>query len=163
MADTMTVDLELLVFGLRNGALVYQRAYDRSLDQLDPDVSASMLLSRFVTDAGALPPRFLLHSTSWRYSEGAVIITYCAIGRHLDLDDSAPAISLSGARVVHGSAERPAPEDIPETAVAAHALRHIKSLLGGPMGPDYTQALTEEQAAAIAAISSPDGEEAVIR
>jgi hypothetical protein len=159
----MTVDLELLVFGVRDGALACQRVYDRTLDQLDPDVSASMMLSRFVTNLGANPPRFLLHSTSWRYSEGTIIITYCAIGRHVELDPDQEASMVSDVRLVHGTAERPAPEDIPSSAVAAHALRHVKSLLAGPMGPEYRPALSEPQLAALEALGDLPGEEVAIR
>ena len=163
MSDTMTVDLELLVFDVRDGVLACQSSYDRCLDQLDPDVSASMLLSRCVTNLGANPPRFLLHSTSWRYHEGAIIITYCAIGRHVELDPDQPASVVSDVRLVHGTAERPAPENIPSSAVAAHALRHVKSLLAGPMGPEYRPALSEAQLAALDALDDLPPEEVAIR
>lgn len=165
MSDTMTVDLELLIFDVRDGALACQRVYEHTLDQLDPDVSASMLLSRFVTNLGASPPRFLLHSTSWRYTDdvGAIIITYCAMGRHVSLDPELLASTVSDVRLVHGTAERPAPEDIPASAVAAHALRHVKSLLAGPMGPEYRPALSQAQLDALDALGDLPGEEVAIR
>jgi hypothetical protein len=163
MSDTMTVDLELLIFDVRDGDLVYQRVCSRTLDQLDPDVSASMLLSRFVFNPEANPPRFLLHSTSWRYSDGAIILTYFACGRHVELDPSQSVETVSTAQLVHGTVERPAPEDIPQSAVAAHALRHAKSLLSGPMGPEYRKALSAAQITALEHLNGPTQDEATVR
>ncbi len=145
--DTMTVDLELLVFDVVDGKLMYQRAYEQTLDQLDPDVSASMLLSHFVKDAKAVPPRYLLHSTSWHYTDESIMLTYCAMGKHIGLDPNEPTAEVTAPRMVHGTAERPAPEDVPESAVASHALRHLISLMAGPMGEEYGTALTPAQLA----------------
>jgi len=150
MSDQMSVDMELLIFDVIRGKLFYQRVYEQTLDQLDPDVSASMLLSHFVKDAEATPPRFLLHSTSWRYTDGAIMLTYCAIGRHVCLDTDEPMSPVIDPRMVHGSAERPAPEDIPESAVASHALRHLILLLASPIGQEYRNALSKSQLAVLA-------------
>ncbi|GIF51204.1 hypothetical protein DFJ67_3326 [Asanoa ferruginea] len=70
-------------------------------------------------------PGATLHSTSWRYAAGSVVLTYAA------LPDPAPhnTSPLSPDRMVIGRAAlAPSPPRVDADAVAAHAARHLALL-----------------------------------
>jgi hypothetical protein len=70
-------------------------------------------------------PGATLHSTSWRYAAGSVVLTYAA------LPDPAPVgtTPLSPDRMVIGRAAlAPSPARVDADAVAAHAARHLALL-----------------------------------
>jgi len=72
-------------------------------------------------------PGATLHSTSWRYAAGSVVLTYAA------LPDPAPTgtTALSPDRmVIGGAALAPSPPRVDADAVAAHAARHLALLAG---------------------------------
>nr|BFE60523.1 hypothetical protein GCM10020063_050490 [Dactylosporangium thailandense] len=107
------VSVEVLVFGADDGGLHYDsRCAD--VAARSPDEVAAAL---------AGDPLTLLHSTSWRYAGGQVVLTYAAVL------DGRPG---PGARVLpeHGIARSPDPR-VPSPphacpdAVATHAARHL--------------------------------------
>ncbi|WP_433203068.1 hypothetical protein ACQP00_33475 [Dactylosporangium sp. CS-047395] len=112
----MSVCVELLVFSARDGALHYTPHGAQVIGDRHPDAVAAAL-------AGNPPDLTVLHSTSWRYAEGRVVLTYAAVL------DGTPG---PGARELpeHGIARspdprRPSPPQVCPDAVATHAARHL--------------------------------------
>ncbi|MEV4623208.1 hypothetical protein AB0J74_31425 [Asanoa sp. NPDC049573] len=84
-------------------------------------------------------PGATLHSTSWRYAAGSVVLTYAA------LPDPAPShtIPLSPDRmVIGGTALTPSPPHVDADAVAAHAARHLALLAS--TDPVVADAVTDQ-------------------
>lgn len=68
----------------------------------------------------------LLHSTSWRYAAGGIVLTYAALP---DPDPSAPAEPVPDLPAVHGAEPlAPSPPAVRPVDVAAHACRHLAFL-----------------------------------
>lgn len=94
-----------------------------------------------------LAPR-VAHSTSWRYEEGRVILTYIVVVEpptHL-APDSLVAIPVARATIARGEAMAPPPA-IGVAAVLEHALRHLAWLVKDDAAiaaalPDWLDALS---------------------
>lgn len=121
----------------REGVLRYRIRCAVLQDDIHPDDLALDLAGLTLCTPGAL-----LHSTSWRYADGALVLTYAAL----------PDPAAQGTRgvnvdamVVSTSPLVPSPCTIDHDAVAAHAARHLALLL-------TTDAVTMEAAAAAPAI-----------
>ncbi|MEH1127429.1 hypothetical protein [Micromonospora sp. CPCC 206061] len=68
----------------------------------------------------------LLHSTSWRYAAGGIVLTYAALP---DPDPAAPAEPVPDLPAVHGADPlAPSPAVVRPVDVAAHACRHLAFL-----------------------------------
>jgi hypothetical protein len=76
-----------------------------------------------------LRPR-VVHSTSWRYEEGRIVLTYVVV---VDLTSSLPSGSLEPVEVRRAEIDRgesmAPPESIHLAAVLEHALRHLAWLI----------------------------------
>jgi hypothetical protein len=87
----------------------------------DPDTVA-----RWLACLQASEPAGLLHSTSWRFEAGRIVLTYAA------LPDPDPGACLHPVPVVTRSASAgplaPSPESVPLGDVARHACRHLAYL-----------------------------------
>ncbi len=70
---------------------------------------------------GALRESLLVHSTSWRFERGAVVLTFLAVVPEIAGMDAAPVERSALAR----NAEHSAPDDISFRQVLEHALRHL--------------------------------------
>jgi hypothetical protein len=74
-----------------------------------------------------LPSLVLLHSTSWRWEESAVVLTFIAVVA-ASSDSVTRHISTAGVALARGSATE-APTEIAERQVLEHALRHLAWLV----------------------------------
>ena len=134
----MTISVEVVGLSERDGVLHYRVRREMLADGVHPDDLALGLAGLTLCTPGAL-----LHSTSWRYENGTLVLTYAA------LPDAAPADQTRpvdvDAMVVSTSPLVPSPCAIDLDAVAAHACRHLALLL-------TTDPVTVEAAAAAPAI-----------
>jgi len=108
--------VEVVLLSARHGALRY-RVRRQGLDARTPDAVAGEL-------AGG-PDAELLHSTSWRFEDGRVVLTYVA------LPDPRPAGAVPLAPVDPPAGTdplRPCPSTVDRASVAAHACRHLAFL-----------------------------------
>lgn len=117
------VSVETLLLGMRSGRLTYRAAECHLGDNEHPD-TAALRLAGF---AGARPgDGRVLHSTSWRFAEGRIVLTYAA------LPDPEPATAtlLGPPTTPAGSADplAPSPPQVDQPEVAAHACRHLAFL-----------------------------------
>jgi hypothetical protein len=77
-----------------------------------------------------LRPR-VVHSTSWRYEEGRILLTYLAVVEPTDslLPGSLEMVAVERAELDRGESMAP-PDSIGLAAVLEHALRHLSWLVG---------------------------------
>lgn len=72
-------------------------------------------------------PGATLHSTSWRFVDDAVVLTYAALPDPAPVT-GAPAVDVDR-MVIGGAALAPSPAAVDADAVAAHAARHLALLV----------------------------------
>lgn len=111
------VRVEVLLLRLTAGGIAYRHVDSPVVPLATPDQTAGRLA----------PGATLVHSTSWRYQGGAVVLTYAALpDARIDL----PAIELLHPSIVcSGDALHPQPPVLHHHHVAAHAVRHLAYLL----------------------------------
>jgi hypothetical protein len=116
----MGTEVELILLSLGPGGLRF-RSVSAPLDRGTHPDTVARALSGLGPDDGAA----LIHSTSWRFCGGRIILTYAA------LPDPAPY----GAHPVplwpaagSGQALAPSPGDLEPADVAVHACRHLAYL-----------------------------------
>ena len=118
--------LEVLPVGLRDGTLFWLRPVHAP--SLRVGISASAEPSQIVIDVVAwypLLPR-VVHSTSWRYDEGRIVLTYVVVidpPQHLP-PHSLELLPVKRSDLARGSSMAPA-ESITVDAVLEHAVRHL--------------------------------------
>jgi hypothetical protein len=118
------VRVEVLVVGSAGGRFSYRCVTGDLPGDRHPDALAADLALATGADAGAdAAPLAVLHSTSWRFTDGTVVLTYAAVL------DGRPG---PGARPLpeHGIAystdpTAPTPPHVCADAVATHAARHL--------------------------------------
>jgi hypothetical protein len=122
MKSAPRVVVETVLLGAGATGLTYRIRSDDLRDGDRPDALAWALAGLCEADR----PDAVLHSTSWRFAPGEVILTYVA------LPDPSPARGQPLARgddLARGrEPTAPAPIGIPRGAVIAHACRHLAFL-----------------------------------
>lgn len=112
--------VELVWLGVHRGALTYRARRD-ALGAESPDAAAGRLAGL----EPASPPPTVLHSTSWRYEHGQVVLTYAAACD----PDPGRGRALRPVTTAHsGDLLAPSPPVVTLTQVAAHACRHLALL-----------------------------------
>ncbi|MEV6520713.1 hypothetical protein AB0M43_02065 [Longispora sp. NPDC051575] len=130
------MEIELLWLGVHHGALTYRALRDALGADESPDAAARRLAG---LPSGSAPPA-LLHSTSWRYDDGRVVLTYAGAcdptprrGRALR--------PVTAAR--SGDPLAPCPPAVSLVQVASHACRHLAMLritdgyVAAAVGPEF--------------------------
>jgi hypothetical protein len=113
------VTVELILLGARDGALTYRRLAVPLARGVEPDATARRTLG------GRLGPDGVLHSTSWRFDDGRLVITYAVAP---DPDPGAGGRPVADTVAQGADGRHPSAEpDFGE--VAAHACRHLAFLL----------------------------------
>ena len=103
----------------RLGALHYRSRSTDAVDGRHPDTVAAEL---------AISPVTILHSTSWRFVDGQVVLTYAAV---LDgVPDPWSRRLLEHGIAASGDPASPSPPQVCPDAVATHAARHLAWLRG---------------------------------
>lgn len=121
---SVPVVVEVLRIGVHQGGLRWHPIRTALLSGQAPDTLARHLAGiDDSTDTGCA-----LHSTSWRHTDGEVVLTYAAFpDPHATASWAAPAEHLAAcAGPVH-----PSPTDIDGHHVAAQAIRHLADLAAG--------------------------------
>ena len=92
----------------------------------DPDAVARELLAE--------TPAVWLHSTSWRYENGGIVLTYLAWCERTEWDDESNSLlRLEQLSLAYQSRPRhPKPEGVTAFHVVAHGLRHFSWLAQRP-------------------------------
>lgn len=115
------VTVEVLALSEVSGRLHFRRVGHALTSGAHPDDVARRLCGLTACTPGAI-----LHSTSWRYDAGAVVLTYAA----LPDPDNAGSEAVPADEYAVGGPLTPSPARISLGAVAAHACRHLALLAG---------------------------------
>jgi hypothetical protein len=109
--------VETLLLGVHAGRLTYRRAQRDLPDNEHPDHTARQL-------AGLTAE--MLHSTSWRFAEGRIVLTYAALP---DPEPATATVLDPATLVVIGTDPlTPSPPAVDAADVVAHACRHLAFL-----------------------------------
>ena len=122
--------LEILPVGLRDGRLFWLKPMHA--DSLKVGLPKSRQPGEYVLQVMGwypLSPR-VVHSTSWRYGDGAVVLTYVAVVEPPASlpPDSLVELPVGRSELARGEAMAP-PKGIQVEAVLEHALRHLSWLV----------------------------------
>lgn len=121
-APGVTVCIETLLLGVRDNRLTYRVAEHALGDEDHPDDLARRLAG--FGEAG--DARQVLHSTSWRFSAGRIVLTYAALP---DPDPSGAMLVAGPGTTASGvDAVTPSPEHVAQADVVTHAARHLAFL-----------------------------------
>jgi hypothetical protein len=115
--QSVPVVVEVLVLQAQGGELRYRSARQPLGSPPDPEAAAKAMCG------SALPPD-LLHSTSWREEDDAIILTFVAVTAKQVNGFAHPV----GAEAAAGAASEPEPDLLTLDEVAAHACRHLAFL-----------------------------------
>jgi len=137
----MVAEVELIAARFEGDRLRYVVVRRACTVNIDPDETArSGTASLF---PGLPLRRVVLHSTSWRYEQGILLLTYLAYSDELPFDDLPHVLPRDSKAVGTGVA-----------AVVAHAIGHLAFL--ARQEPDkYSHALSRETLAYLASVE-PD-------
>jgi len=141
MCTEMQAEVELTAARFEGDRLRYLVVRQACTVEVDPDETArSGTASLF---PGMPLRRVVVHSTSWRYEQGTLILTYLAYSDELPFDDLPHVLPRDAKAVGTGVA-----------AVVAHAIGHLSFLVR--QEPDkYCHALSRETLAHLAQVE-PD-------
>lgn len=139
----MRTVLELFLCGLagEDTVLFLRTARDITGRRDDPDRLLPQLLSDLKIGSGT--GETCAHSTSWRFDDGAIVLTYLALTPISTLAGT-PAKLLCPAAIAPTGASgplRPRPESIAETQVLVHGLGHLRYLAEQRAEPCISAAL----------------------
>jgi hypothetical protein len=96
---------------------IYKKAHPKSGDPMDTAKAA--VTARFPEVSLR---RAIVHSTSWRYDDESIVLTFLAYSDEIPLDGLARVLALD-------DAEDLANEDEGQASIAAHAIRHLAFLV----------------------------------
>jgi hypothetical protein len=113
--------VEVLLFSEADGLLRFRAVRERLDPATHPDD-----LARGLSGLTACTPGAALHSTSWRYADAGVVLTYAALPDPRPWDTRPVALD---AMVTGAGPLSPSPAAVDLGAVAAHACRHLALLV----------------------------------
>lgn len=114
--------VELILLRLReDGRIGYRTLTGPVAEDDHPDAVALSLVDPPVPAIGTV-----CHSTSWRWSDGSIVLTYAMVPDPAPAEPTEPLDAPSV--VTSGDALRPSPPFLHGPHVAAHAVRHLSFL-----------------------------------
>ncbi|MEV6347107.1 hypothetical protein [Actinoplanes sp. NPDC051851] len=117
------VVVETVLLGMRDGRLTCRLDEARLADGDHPDALARRLAG--FTESSAIPGR-MVHSTSWRFDAGRIVLTYAALP---DPDPRTAVFHEAPVETARGADPMsPSPEYVGHADVIAHACRHLAFL-----------------------------------
>ena len=124
--ELVAQSLEILPVGLKEGALFWLRPIHAP--SLRVGISKSAEPSQVVLDVVASYELHaqIVHSTSWRYEDGRIVLTYVVVVEPPGLlpPDSLELAPIKRSDLARGAATAP-PDSITVNAVLEHAVRHL--------------------------------------
>jgi hypothetical protein len=112
--------IEVFALSERDGCLRHRRLTAGLREGVHPDDTA-----RALSGLTACTPGAVLHSTSWRYESGGVVLTYAALP---DPRADLPTAPVDSDAMAAGAPLAPSPARLDIAAVAAHACRQLARL-----------------------------------
>lgn len=129
----MKTILEVFYMRIVGKNVRYQRkAADLSRRGGDPDAMIWSLIheKRSTALADAEEHDFIVHSTSWRYERGKIMLTYAAYSDELEFKGGMfKSVPLKRLRTVRKKSHKPRSQTELHNKVVSHAIRHIAFLI----------------------------------
>jgi hypothetical protein len=129
----MKTILEVFYMRIVGKSVRYQRkAADLSRKGGDPDAMIwSLIHEKRSTDlADAEEHEFIVHSTSWRYERGKIMLTYAAYSDELEFKAGTfKSVPLKRLRTIQKKSHKPRSQTELHNKVVSHAIRHIAFLI----------------------------------
>ena len=125
---TGSVAVETIVLGVHAGHLTYRLDRQDLPDDEHPDATARRL-ARFSTSVStgfSTGVGQMLHSTSWRFSSGRIVLTYAALPDPMAA--TATVLGPPAAPAIGADPLNPSPPAVGPGDVVAHACRHLTFL-----------------------------------
>jgi len=126
--ESVPSTVEVLLLSAADGQLRFR--HERRV--LEPGVHPDDLARR-LSGLTACTPGAALHSTSWRYADGGVVLTYVALPDPTPRPAPTTVVALD-AMVAGVGPLTPSPVAVDLDAVAAHACRHLALLAAADDG-----------------------------
>jgi hypothetical protein len=122
-APSAAVAVETLLLGTHDGRLTYRAARHDLVGTEHPDTAARRLAG-FENDSPT--DGRILHSTSWRFAGGQIVLTYAALP---DPHPRGAVVVHPPAAPAHGAGPlAPSPPQVEQADIVAHACRHLAFL-----------------------------------
>lgn len=145
----MNIILELFITGLSGDKINF---FVDHFDITEKGVDPNLEVEEYVREKFAADPKmFLIHSTSWRYINGDIYLTYLVYSEKFDPSILNSSRSLSFTDIITDfdvPTHKPLEEGIPLERILSHALRHLAFLLSYSKGK-YDEYVSKESAAKI--------------
>ncbi len=129
----MKTILEIFYMRIVGKSLRYQRRVaNLSKRGGDPEAMIrSLIREKRRTDAGEVEEQeFIVHSTSWRYERGTILLTYVAYSDELEFKKGTfKSLSLNRLRTIQKKSHKPRSQTELHNKVVSHAIRHIAFLI----------------------------------
>lgn len=146
----MKTILEIFYIRIVSRNIHYQRKVaDLSKRGGDPDAKIqSLIREKRRTESGEVEEQeFIVHSTSWRYERGRIMLTYAAYSDELEFKKGTfQSLSLKKLRTIHKKSRKPRSQSELQNKVVSHAMRHIAFLLQTGDHDHFRSALAPETA-----------------
>lgn len=116
----------------------------------DPDhVVMQVALKEMHGNTNLLPEHFVIHSTSWRFERGGIVLTYIVYSESFGfMNKPMKTLKLSDLEIAVGeSIKKPRPAIIEEINVISHAIRHLSFLVQHDSEEKYAKAIDKESTA----------------
>lgn len=144
----MKTILEIFYMRIVGKSIHYQRKVaDLTRRGGDPDAMIqSLLREKRRAEAGEVEEQeFIVHSTSWRYERGRVLLTYAAYSDELEFrKGSYKSLPLKRLRTIQKNSREPRSQAELQNKVVSHAMRHIAFLIQSGDQENFTSVLTPE-------------------
>lgn len=146
----MKTILEIFYIRVVGKNIRYQRkATDLTRRGGDPDAMIqSMIREKRRAESGEVEAQeFVVHSTSWRYERGRIVLTYAAYSDELEFrKGSFKILPLKRLRTIQKKSHEPRSQTELQNKIVSHAMRHIAFLIQSGDDENFSSALTSETA-----------------
>lgn len=144
----MNIKLEIFFTKLHEDKIVYHR---HTLDITGAQENPDNIILKLVSDETKETPNmiddeFVIHSTSWRYENGGITITYLVYSDSVDFSNHPTKELLTKDFIIAKSenSKKPRPKEINEENVLSHAIRHLGFLIKTDEREKYVGAISSE-------------------
>ena len=144
----MNIKLEIFFTKLHEDKIVYHR---HTLDITGAQENPDNIILKLVSDETNETPnmindKFVIHSTSWRFENDGIILTYLVYSDTVDFSNHQTKELLAKDFIIAKSenSKKPRPKEISEENVLSHAIRHLGFLIKTDEREKYVSAISAE-------------------
>lgn len=144
----MNLKLEIFFTKLHTNKVIYHKhTVDITDNETNPDEIVSKIIGQETKETpNMIDDNFVIHSTSWRYEENGIILTYIAYSDNIALaNHPTKELLVKNFKIAKSENSKiPRPKEIKEENVLSHAIRHLGFLIKTDEREKYTKAISPE-------------------